>query len=96
MSRTIAMMSNARLFGIAAGFCLLLGGCGGNPPAPEKAAAPSESYSYLIGPLDTLQITVWRNPNGSSSSSSTSSTSTGGTSGGSFSSGGGGFSRHRF
>ena len=36
-------------------------GCGGSyPPAPEKAASPD--YQYLIGPLDTLQITVWRNP----------------------------------
>ncbi|HZM35236.1 MAG TPA: XrtA/PEP-CTERM system exopolysaccharide export protein [Burkholderiales bacterium] len=28
--------------------------------APEKAASPA--YTYLIGPLDTLQISVWRNP----------------------------------
>jgi polysaccharide export outer membrane protein len=39
----------------------LLAGCGGtHPPAPQTAAAPD--YQYLIGPLDTLQITVWRNP----------------------------------
>jgi polysaccharide export outer membrane protein len=39
----------------------LLAGCGGtHPPAPEKVASPD--YNYLIGPLDTLQITVWRNP----------------------------------
>lgn len=39
----------------------LLAGCGASyPPAPEKAASPD--YQYLIGPLDTLQITVWRNP----------------------------------
>ena len=30
------------------------------PPAPEKVASPD--YNYLIGPLDTLQIIVWRNP----------------------------------
>jgi polysaccharide export outer membrane protein len=30
------------------------------PPAPEKAASPD--YNYLIGPLDTLHIIVWRNP----------------------------------
>jgi len=59
--RTIAMMTYVRLLGIAAGLCGLLGGCGGNPPAPQKSTSSSD-YSYLIGPLDTLQITVWRNP----------------------------------
>src|SRR4051812_11641711 len=39
---------------------VLLAGCGSHPPAPEKVASPD--YNYLIGPLDTLQIIVWRNP----------------------------------
>jgi polysaccharide biosynthesis/export protein len=30
------------------------------PPAPPQAASPD--YNYLIGPLDSLQIIVWRNP----------------------------------
>jgi polysaccharide export outer membrane protein len=30
------------------------------PPAPERAASPE--YNYVIGPLDTLHIIVWRNP----------------------------------
>jgi polysaccharide biosynthesis/export protein len=30
------------------------------PLAPANVATPE--YNYLIGPLDTLQITVWRNP----------------------------------
>ena len=35
-------------------------GCAGTyPPAPDKAASPD--YNYLIGPLDWLQIIVWRN-----------------------------------
>jgi polysaccharide export outer membrane protein len=29
------------------------------PPPPDKAASPD--YNYLIGPLDWLQIIVWRN-----------------------------------
>ena len=29
------------------------------PPAPKRAAVPE--YNYLIGPLDTLHIIVWRN-----------------------------------
>ena len=37
-----------------------LGGCSSYPAAPRSAASPD--YSYLIGPLDTLNISVWRNP----------------------------------
>ncbi len=53
-----------RLGGLAA--VLLLGGmlsaCGTtkHPEAPPTAATPD--YKYLIGPLDTLNIIVWRNP----------------------------------
>jgi len=38
-----------------------LAGCGigSFPPAPDKVASPD--YNYLIGPLDTLNIIVWRN-----------------------------------
>ncbi len=43
-----------------------LGGCssyrsGGLPAAPV-AAAQSGEYNYLVGPGDTLNIIVWRNP----------------------------------
>jgi polysaccharide biosynthesis/export protein len=31
-----------------------------HPPAPRSVASPD--YNYMIGPLDTLQIIVWRNP----------------------------------
>jgi len=38
-----------------------LAGCASQyPPAPKSAA--SSDYRYLIGPLDTLNIVVWRNP----------------------------------
>lgn len=30
------------------------------PPAPKVAATPD--YNYVIGPLDTVNIIVWRNP----------------------------------
>lgn len=33
---------------------------GQHPPAPRLAA--SSEYRYVIGPLDTLNIVVWRNP----------------------------------
>ena len=35
------------------------------PPAPTNAASPN--YNYLIGPLDTVNIIVWRNPDLSTS-----------------------------
>ena len=46
-----------------AGLLLLgvLAGCGTSyPGAPAQVASPD--YNYLIGPLDTLSIQVWRNP----------------------------------
>lgn len=35
------------------------------PPAPAQAASPD--YNYIVGPGDTLNISVWRNPELSSS-----------------------------
>ena len=39
-----------------------LSGCATSefPPAPASAATPD--YRYLVGPLDTVNIIVWRNP----------------------------------
>ena len=40
---------------------LVLAGCATTyPPAPAKAA--SAEYNYVIGPGDTVNIVVWRNP----------------------------------
>jgi len=40
---------------------LMLAACASTyPPAPPTAAASEQAY--VIGPLDTLSITVWRNP----------------------------------
>ena len=40
---------------------LLMAGCASSlPPAPLKAATPD--YKYLIGAGDSLNISVWRNP----------------------------------
>jgi polysaccharide export outer membrane protein len=40
----------------------VLAGCASKsfPPAPRDAATPD--YKYVIGPLDTVNIIVWRNP----------------------------------
>lgn len=45
----------------------LLAGCSTSnyPAAPVKAATPD--YRYLIGPLDTINVVVWRNPDLSTS-----------------------------
>jgi polysaccharide export outer membrane protein len=46
---------------VACGMLVVLAACGTNYPlAPASAASPD--YRYLIGPLDTLSIIVWRNP----------------------------------
>jgi polysaccharide export outer membrane protein len=41
---------------------IVIGACSTQsyPPAPAAAATPD--YRYLIGPLDTVNIVVWRNP----------------------------------
>lgn len=52
----------SRLIAIVA-LLAVVGGCassGGLPPAPTSS--PTQDYSYVIGPGDTLNIVVWRNP----------------------------------
>jgi polysaccharide export outer membrane protein len=47
------------LLGILAAF--FIAGCATSyPPAPREATTPD--YNYIIGPLDTVNIIVWRNP----------------------------------
>lgn len=38
-----------------------------NPPAPREAVAPAAAPDYVLGPLDTIQVFVWRSPELSSS-----------------------------
>lgn len=54
------LVRRAGLAGMAAS--LLLVGCATSdlPPAPKQAAL--SDYRYVIGPLDTVNIIVWRNP----------------------------------
>jgi polysaccharide export outer membrane protein len=48
---------------IAAAVALVLAGCGGAPPLPPAPPASSlPSAEYRIGPGDSLNIFVWRNP----------------------------------
>ncbi len=49
-----------KVFLVALG-AALLGGCASSyPPAPAQAA--DAEYNYVIGPGDTVNIVVWRNP----------------------------------
>lgn len=52
----------ARGSGLALLAAALLAGCASSnlPPAPKQAAV--SDYRYVIGPLDTVNIVVWRNP----------------------------------
>lgn len=52
----------------AASAASILSGCvarGSYPPAPKVAASPD--YNYVIGPGDTVNVVVWRNPDLSTS-----------------------------
>jgi len=64
MAPNLITNTGKRLLGFIAVSCaaLLLAACGSMnyPAAPVSAATPD--YRYLIGPLDTLNIIVWRNP----------------------------------
>jgi polysaccharide export outer membrane protein len=44
----------------AACLSVLLWGCANHPPAPTVVDTPN--VPYKIGPLDTLNVVVWRNP----------------------------------
>ena len=50
----------ARIMTLAAMLVLVACSSTKYPPAPVSAATPE--YRYLIGPLDTVNIIVWRNP----------------------------------
>jgi polysaccharide biosynthesis/export protein len=46
---------------VALSTALVLGGCATKyPPAPQDASVGD--YNYRIGPLDTVNVIVWRNP----------------------------------
>jgi polysaccharide export outer membrane protein len=48
--------------GALLGVLAFLAACTTNRYPPAPSAAPTGDYRYLIGPLDTLNIIVWRNP----------------------------------
>lgn len=60
--RTMMTMLKRLEFLLAMLVVAMLGACASNkyPPAPKDAA--TSDYRYLIGPLDSMNIIVWRNP----------------------------------
>ena len=57
--KTLGALGVLTKVGALAGI-LLVGGCTSYPPAPQSANIGD--YEYRIGPLDTVNIIVWRNP----------------------------------
>ncbi len=57
-STVVALLRRVGLAVVAG--ALLAGGASSYPPAPVSAA--DSQYNYLIGPGDTVNIVVWRNP----------------------------------
>jgi polysaccharide biosynthesis/export protein len=59
-----SVMSQVWLKGVLLGVAVLSAGCsslsGNHPLAPSQAE--TQNHRYKIGPLDTLNIQVWRNP----------------------------------
>jgi polysaccharide biosynthesis/export protein len=62
-SHAISHSANQLLRLIAALFAIVvLAGCAMNRYPPAPASAETADYSYKIGPLDSVNIIVWRNP----------------------------------
>jgi polysaccharide biosynthesis/export protein len=61
-SHAISHSANFVRFLLTFAAALLMAGCATRayPPAPTAAATPD--YNYKIGPLDSINIIVWRNP----------------------------------
>lgn len=59
-----SVMLVSRWVGLSALVGLFVGCASMNAPSypPAPAAAASDSYNYIVGPGDTLNIIVWRNP----------------------------------
>jgi polysaccharide biosynthesis/export protein len=64
MGRLLGKFGRLRWCGMLGVVCVsMVAGCsttGGYPPAPPAVDSPS--LRYKIGPLDTLNVVVWRNP----------------------------------
>ncbi|MBL8381789.1 MAG: polysaccharide export protein [Burkholderiales bacterium] len=53
---------SARIVSAVVFVAALLAGCAGDRPPPAPVSSASPDYRYLIGPGDSVNIVVWRNP----------------------------------
>ncbi|HXF46226.1 MAG TPA: XrtA/PEP-CTERM system exopolysaccharide export protein [Burkholderiaceae bacterium] len=60
MDSVLRLVRGLRALCIVGSLAAIVSACGTAPPAPVSAATPQ--YRYVIGPLDTVNIIVWRNP----------------------------------
>jgi polysaccharide export outer membrane protein len=58
LGRASHLRQLAQVLGMA--MAIFVAGCTTYPPAPREAA--TSDFQYKIGPLDTVNIIVWRNP----------------------------------
>ncbi len=47
---------------ICAALALVIAGCATSAYPPAPSSAPTADYNYHIGPLDSVNIIIWRNP----------------------------------
>ena len=62
MNHRTTLMAPRALYGLLGLILVLLTGCASPQYPPAPVSASTQDYSYLIGPGDTLNIIVWRNP----------------------------------
>jgi len=60
LNNSLGVMGKAWRWSVGVIAATLVGCASVNPPAPQSAASPD--YNYIIGPGDTVNIVVWRNP----------------------------------
>ena len=60
MFKNCSVLASIVKYLLVTGAGLAMLACSSHPPAPSSAA--SADYSYIIGPVDNVNIVVWRNP----------------------------------
>jgi polysaccharide export outer membrane protein len=61
MRHSFSFMHSLAMLAFSAGLLSVAGCARGGPPAPPVSMTPAETASYIIGPGDALQISVWHN-----------------------------------
>ncbi|MBA2588387.1 MAG: polysaccharide biosynthesis/export family protein [Alphaproteobacteria bacterium] len=61
MRHSFSFMRSLAMLALSAGLLSVVGCARGGPPAPPVSMTPAETATYIIGPGDALQISVWHN-----------------------------------